>query len=447
MSQVIKAVFSAGVLQVQSAGLQAGGVLLSGQLDFELRAGVVNVLRGENGAGKSTLLKGISNALPIHSVLFKPEFGLRDELLVDQHVQILLAHLGQATGQVDSLLKQVGLAEWQYERIGALSSGQRARLGLCCLLAGHFRLWLLDEPLNALDIQGLKVFATVLEKHLQSGGLLLMATHVDASLVTVHLKGASVIQLTLQDGRLSAEALGSCPGKTFGFTVEENHLESVQPVSGLHMLQRELSLFMSSPQALLWGALFHWLVLSFFGIGLGKASAGFAQVAMWTSLLLAVVLAAKDWFVEDHRVGWIAFLNTLHFDNIPRFWLVRMLWAAASQAVVLVPVTGLAALQFGLETQQVFALMTALCAGVLAAVPLLGLLALLVMLTRGGAVLVYLLALPLLVPVLIFGLEASQAAQLGRSAGAPLAVLVLLGLLMLMTGPFAAKRLVALIQE
>lgn len=79
--------------------------------------------------------------------------------------------------------------------------------------------------------------------------------------------------------------------------------------------------------------------------------------------------------------------------------------------------------------------------------PLLGVIALLVMLTRGGAVLVYLFALPLLVPVLIFGLEASQAADMGRSALAPLAVLFSLGLLACLLGPVVARRLIQLIQE
>ena len=91
-------------------------------------------------------------------------------------------------------------------------------------------------------------------------------------------------------------------------------------------------------------------------------------------------------------------------------------------------------------------LISVLLAAALSA-PLLGLIGLLVMLTRGGAVLVYLFALPLLVPVLIFGLEASQAADLGRSALAPLAVLFSLGLLACLLGPVVARRLIQLIQE
>jgi heme exporter protein CcmB len=202
------------------------------------------------------------------------------------------------------------------------------------------------------------------------------------------------------------------------------------------LLKRDWAVALGNPQALLWGALFHWMVLSFFGIGLGKPSAEFAQVAVWVSLLLALLLGAKDWFAEDHRVGWLGFLAGLNPDNTALYWLVRIVFLVFCQVLVLVPVTGLVALQLGLNSAQTLDLALALTAGIWAVAPLLGLIALLVMLTRGGAV-----------PVLIFGFEASQAATMGRSAIAPLAVLASLGLLGCLLGPVVARRIVGLIQE
>ena len=217
------------------------------------------------------------------------------------------------------------------------------------------------------------------------------------------------------------------------------------PVGAL--IKRDWAVLWGNPQAVLWGALFHWMVLSFFGIGLGKPSIEFAQVAVWVSALLAVLLGAKDWFSEDHRVGWLRLLANIHPTNIGVYWLLRVLCTALAQILVLVPVTGLLALQFGLTGQQAMQLMLGLVAGVWAMAPLLGVIALLVMLTRGGAVLVYLIALPLMVPVLIFGLEASRAADFGRSASAPLAVMFSMGLLACLVGPALSRRLIQLIQE
>lgn len=434
---------SATCLRVKTPSLEAAGVVLSGPIGFELKPGEINVIRGGNGVGKSTLLRLMSNSLPGQCVLFKPEFGLRDELLVHTHLQIVLSHLGTNAHSVESLLERVGLANWQYERIGTLSSGQRARLGLCSLLAGQFKVWLLDEPLNALDHEGIATLAGAVATHFHQGGIVFMATHVDASVLTQHLAGVPVKEGRLEQGKLlggfvSDARVDNSPAREAGHAAKVNFSA---------FLKRDGAVTLGNPQVLLWGALFHWMVLSFFGIGLGKPSTEFAQVAVWVSLLLALMLGAKDWFAEDHRTGWLGFVAGLNPDNIALYWLVRVVFLAFCQILVLVPVTGLVALQLGLHTTQTFDLALALSVGICAVAPLLGLIALLVMLTRGGAVLVYLLALPLLVPVLIFGLEASQANGLGRSPIAPLAVLASLGMLGCLLGPFVAKRLVGLIQE
>lgn len=434
---------SAACLQVKTPSLEAAGVVLSGPIGFELKPGEINVIRGGNGVGKSTLLRLMSNSLPGQCVLFKPEFGLRDELLVHTHLQIVLSHLRTNAHSVESLLERVGLANWQYERIGTLSSGQRARLGLCSLLAGQFKVWLLDEPLNALDHEGIATLAGAVATHFDQGGIVFMATHVDALVLTQHLACVPVKEGRLEQGKLLGgfvvdACVDNSPAQEPGHAAKVNFSA---------LLQRDWAVTLGNPQALLWGALFHWMVLSFFGIGLGKPSTEFAQVAVWVSLLLALMLGAKDWFAEDHRTGWLGFVAGLNPDNIALYWLVRVIFLVLCQVVVLVPVTGLVALQLGLHATQTIYLAFALSVGIWAVAPLLGLIALLVMLTRGGAVLVYLLALPLLVPVLIFGLEASQANGFGRSAIAPLAVLASLGMLGCLLGPFVAKRLVGLIQE
>lgn len=92
---------SATRLQVRTQALEAAGVVLSGPIGFELMPGEINVIRGGNGVGKSTLLRLMSNALPGQCVLFKPEFGLRDELLVHTHLQIVLDHLGVDSAQIE----------------------------------------------------------------------------------------------------------------------------------------------------------------------------------------------------------------------------------------------------------------------------------------------------------------------------------------------------------
>ncbi|MCR2746570.1 heme exporter protein CcmB [Limnobacter parvus] len=439
---MIQAALLSNQLRLKCTGLQAAGVVLTGEFDCTLSAGVVHVLRGANGVGKSTLLRTVCNAMPAQAVLFKPDYGLRDELLVHEHLTNVLQHLRCEESSLETRLAQVGLSDWQFERIGTLSSGQRARLGLCTLLLAQFKVWLLDEPLNALDADGCSVLANSLCIHLSQGGFVLMASHVDAQQLLQHMPGVSLCNHLIQGGELLSES--AVAGTGINTTLESVSKPKI-PIAAL--LRREWVLLLGNPQAVLWGALFHWMVLSFFGIGLGKPGVEFSQVAVWVSLLLAVLLGAKDWFAEDHRVGWMRFVAHLNPENLGMYWLIRVLATAVAQMAVLVPVTGLLALQFGLTVTQGVQLIVAMIAGLWAIVPLLGVVALLVMLTRGGAVLVYLFALPLLVPVLIFGLEASRAVDLGRSAAAPLAVLISMGMLACLLGPAVARRLIQLIQE
>ena len=63
--------------------------------------------------------------------------------------------------------------------------------------------------------------------------------------------------------------------------------------------------------------------------------------------------------------------------------------------------------------------------------------ALAVTLHRGGLLLAV-LVLPLSIPVLIFGVAASQAAITGLSFGPPFSILCALSLISLVIGPFAA---------
>jgi heme exporter protein A len=58
-----------------------------------------------------------------------------------------------------------------------LSSGQLKRATLARVAASGAPLWLLDEPLNALDSDGAERLAGLIERHLATGGAVLSASH------------------------------------------------------------------------------------------------------------------------------------------------------------------------------------------------------------------------------------------------------------------------------
>jgi heme exporter protein A len=58
-------------------------------------------------------------------------------------------------------------------------------------------LWLLDEPLNALDAAAQQAFRTVLQQHLDNGGLAIAATHADLGVPGGHTVELSAPQKAL----------------------------------------------------------------------------------------------------------------------------------------------------------------------------------------------------------------------------------------------------------
>ena len=64
----------------------------------------------------------------------------------------------------------------------ALSAGQKRRVALARLLVAHRPLWLLDEPTTALDAAAQAAFAAIMRDHLDSGGLIVAATHAPLGL-------------------------------------------------------------------------------------------------------------------------------------------------------------------------------------------------------------------------------------------------------------------------
>jgi heme exporter protein A len=69
-----------------------------------------------------------------------------------------------------------------------LSQGQRRKAALCALIAKASPLWLLDEPMAALDDSSIRWFNQSIERHLTAGGIVLMATHHQGDYPREHLR-------------------------------------------------------------------------------------------------------------------------------------------------------------------------------------------------------------------------------------------------------------------
>ncbi|MCV5737187.1 ATP-binding cassette domain-containing protein, partial [Escherichia coli] len=81
--------------------------------------------------------------------------------------------------EIFTALTQVGLAGREDVPVAQLSAGQQRRVALARLWLSKQILWILDEPLTAIDKQGVKVLEALFAQHADNGGIVMLTTHQD----------------------------------------------------------------------------------------------------------------------------------------------------------------------------------------------------------------------------------------------------------------------------
>ncbi|HEY4201229.1 MAG TPA: heme ABC exporter ATP-binding protein CcmA [Devosiaceae bacterium] len=186
-------------IDVADLACQRGDRLLFANLNFSVAPGEALLLRGPNGVGKTSLIRILSG-------LLRPETGtvtiggggeedrpaaamhvlghlsaVKARLTVEENLKFW-STLNGAERDLHDVLAVVGLAAIADLDAGHLSAGQTRRLALARLLASPRPIWLMDEPTSALDAQGDRLVARLIDEHLDQGGLVVAATHLDIGL-------------------------------------------------------------------------------------------------------------------------------------------------------------------------------------------------------------------------------------------------------------------------
>ena len=219
-------------MQIEASALsvERGGRVIFAGLGFGLRAGEALLVKGPNGAGKSTLLRALAGLLPLASgdIRITPatearldhdDFGsirskimnvidfkglerdsgekpgstfshpalaalchyighadaLKPALTLAENLAFYAALLGG--GEIAAALARLGLAGIADLPAAYLSAGQKRRAALARLVAVARPIWLLDEPLTALDTMSQTIVGELMREHLEMGGLIVAATH------------------------------------------------------------------------------------------------------------------------------------------------------------------------------------------------------------------------------------------------------------------------------
>ena len=165
------------LLRFEDVALRRGGRLLFEGLSFELREGERLQVTGPNGSGKSSLLRLAAGLLRAErGRVERSSLALSDDAVaLDSELE--LGRALQFWSAPEKAMEALGLAHLGLVPVRLLSSGQLKRATLARVAASGASLWLLDEPLNALDADGAMKLGGVVERHLEAGGAVLAASH------------------------------------------------------------------------------------------------------------------------------------------------------------------------------------------------------------------------------------------------------------------------------
>ena len=165
-------------LRFSGVALQRGGRLLFEGLNLELRSGDGLQVAGPNGSGKSSLLRLAAGLLRADAgEIERGQVALADDSLALDRDLPLARALAFWGGPVKAAMDAIGIAHLALVPVRLLSSGQQKRATLARVAASEAPLWLLDEPLNALDAEGAERLSELISRHRQSGGAVVAASH------------------------------------------------------------------------------------------------------------------------------------------------------------------------------------------------------------------------------------------------------------------------------
>ena len=194
------------VLKANDLKCVKGNSELFSGLDFSVQSGEALVVEGSNGSGKTSLLRilcGFNQPAtgkitwcdePIekhedyqqqisyigHQSGVKLGLTVLENLIFAQR----LVGTNRKESEIKEIIRTVGLFKQRNVLARKLSAGQKRRVALARLQLEDRMIWILDEPLTALDKDFVTEFEMVLKKHLDQNGMLIVATHRELKVAT-----------------------------------------------------------------------------------------------------------------------------------------------------------------------------------------------------------------------------------------------------------------------
>ncbi len=186
------------MIQIRALTKRYGRTTAVSDLTFTVQPGVVTGFLGPNGAGKSTTMRMIlgldeptSGSVTVngrppraHAAPLRELGGMLDPRAVHpsrsayHHLLALAQTSGIRRSRVDEVIDAVGLRSVAGRRAGGFSLGMGQRLGIAAALLGDPATVVLDEPVNGLDVEGIRWIRALLQDLATQGKTVFVSSHL-----------------------------------------------------------------------------------------------------------------------------------------------------------------------------------------------------------------------------------------------------------------------------
>ncbi|AWB94382.1 ABC transporter ATP-binding protein [Agromyces badenianii] len=253
-------------IQISGLSKHFGPVTAVDDLSFTVQPGKVTGFLGPNGAGKTTTLRvllGLERASagtatfggtpysalekPIETVGAALDANFHPGRSARNHLKVYATAAGLPTARVQAVLEQVGIADYADRRVGGYSLGMRQRLALAYTLLGDPGVFVLDEPINGLDPEGIKWIRGFLQSLAREGRTVLVSSHLLSEVqqsvdeVVIIAKGR-----LMKTGTLASLELDSAP-RTIADSPDRPALAAALEAAGLEYTEGRNGFIVTEP--------------------------------------------------------------------------------------------------------------------------------------------------------------------------------------------------------
>jgi len=194
-------------------------------VNFTLNAGDAIQISGVNGSGKTSLLRCLCGLSHRHEgniswnersiekdqadfysqlLYIGHALGLKPKLTVEQNLNFYRQlRFSENSELIQTALNQLNIGAYYDELVGNLSAGQKRRVALARIVCEPVGLWILDEPMVALDIDGQSWLEQTCNAHLSRGGMIILTSHQTISAIN------GLVEYRLKKASLSADYMTS----------------------------------------------------------------------------------------------------------------------------------------------------------------------------------------------------------------------------------------------